>query len=369
MLASSASMTQAAEKSIRKWKSQGRRVLGYTCNYTPEEIVYAGSILPTRIFGSLGPTKAADALLPVNVCSFAKSCLDKALKQEYTFLDGLVFSSCCDNQNKIYDLWRHCTSTQKSYFMNTPHSKTATSLEFFCQELERFRDWLQETFDTQISEKSLEKAIMVSNENRRLLRQVYDLRKPNPPLLSGSEALDIVLSSMFTSKEEHNRFLGGLLKESQKRSRVAPGGARLLVSGSALDNSELLKLVESVRGCVVADDLCTGSRYFWNVVKENGNPLRAIAERYLSNIPCPFRYNSEERLSHLREIIRLYSVEAILIFSLKCCDTHLFDAPLLAEELREAEGLPVLLLEWEHSLTGVGQLRTRIEAFIETLEE
>jgi len=103
-------------------------------------------------------------------------------------------------------------------------------------------------------------------------------------------------------------------------------------------------------------------------VKENGEPVRAIAERYLHKVPCPFMYSSEERFKHVREMVKLFDVEGVLIFSLKSCDVHSFDAPLLAEELRGNEGLPVLCLEWEHSLSGIAQLRTRIEAFIEMLE-
>jgi len=96
--------------------------------------------------------------------------------------------------------------------------------------------------------------------------------------------------------------------------------------------------------------------------------MKAIAERYLRKIPCPFMYSSEERFRHVREMVKLFDVEGILIFSLKSCDVHSFDAPLLAEELKNNENLPVICLEWEHSLSGIAQLRTRIEAFIEMLE-
>jgi len=362
-------LISADNKFIREWKRQNNPVLGYACSYTPEEFVHAGGILPIRVFGSLEPPKLADVYLPVNVCSFAKSCFNSALKGEYSLLDGYVVSNSCDNQNKIYDLWRHCTAIQKTYFINTPHSTTENALNFFYEELERFKEWLMKSFEAEISKKNLKNAIGTFNENRRLLKQVYELRKQKPPLVSGSEALEIVLSSMMTPKDEHNKLLYSLLDEIEKREDLIKEGVRLLVSGSVMGSSKMLKLIESVGGCVVADDLCTGSRYFWNLVKENGEPMRAIAERYLCKIPCPFMYSSEERFKHVREIVKLFDVEGVLIFSLKSCDVHSFDAPLLAEELREHEGLPVSCLEWEHALSGIAQLRTRIEAFIEMLEE
>jgi len=362
-------LTSTDNTFIKEWKNRNKPILGYACSYTPEEIIYAARILPIRILGSLEPAKLADVYLPVNVCSFVKSGLNKALKGEYSFLDGYVFSNSCDSRNKIYDLWRYCTTVSKGYFINTPNSTSENALRYFYEELERFKGWLMENFETEISEESLKEAIRVFNENKRLLRQVYGLRKQSPPLISGSEALDIVLSSMMIPKEEHNRLLQILLDEIGKRDDSPKEGVRLLISGSVMDNSELLRLIESVGGSVVADDLCTGSRYFWNLVNHNEAPLRAIAERYLRKIPSPYMSSSQERFKHAREMAKLFDVEGAIIFSLKFCDVHSFDAPLLAEELREKEGIPVLCLEWEHSLSGIAQLRTRIEAFIEMLEE
>lgn len=362
-------LTSPENKFIKEWKRRNKPVLGYACSYTPEEIIYAGGILPVRVLGSLEPSKLADVYLPVNVCSFAKSCFNKALKGDYSLLDGYVVSNSCDNQNKIYDFWRHRTAIHKMYFINTPHSATESALRFFCEELGRFREWLMKSFEVEISEENLKNAIKVFNENRRLLKRVYELRKQNPPLVSGSEALEIVLSSMMIPKDEHNKLLKALLDEIEGRKDPPKEGVRLLVSGSVMGDSELLRLIESVGGSVVADDLCTGSRYFWDLVKEDGESLMAVAERYLRKVPCPFISSSEERFRRVREMAKLFDVEGVIIFCLKFCDVHSFDAPLLAEELREEKGLPVLCLEWEHSLSGVAQLRTRIEAFVEMLEE
>jgi len=354
---------------VRRWKNQGKPVLGYSCSYTPEEIIFAGGCLPVRILGSLEPSKLADVYLPVNVCSFAKSCLNQVLKDEHSLLDGYVVANSCDNQNKIYDVWRYCTSIKKTHFINTPHSTTENALEFFIEELEMFKEWLRKNFDSQFSDEKLVAAIKLYNENRRLLKQVYELRKQNLPPILGSEVLEVVLSSMMIPKSEHNKILHELLSEIKKRENPIKEGARLLVSGSIMDDSKLLKLIESVGGCIVADDLCSGSRYFWNLVNEGVDPTRAIAERYLRKIPCPFLLSYEERFKHVRDMVKAFDVEGVLIFSIKSCDVYSFDAPLLAEELRKEDGLPVLCLEWEHSLSGVAQLRTRIEAFIEMLED
>jgi len=348
-----------------EWKSSRKRpVIGWTCTYTPEEVIYAAEALSVMVLGDLSGTKLADAYVPSNSCSFARSCFNAALRGDYDYLDGFVESNSCDNRGKIFDMWQHYSKIPNIYFINTPHTNTEKAHEFFYREVVRFKEWLENKFGRPISNESLKKAIEVYNENRLLLKKVYDLRMKNPPLISGAEALEISLSSTVLPKEEHNKQLKSLLNEVSNRSNPPKEGVRLLLTGSVMDNTELIKIIESVGGSVVADDWCTGSRYFWNPVGSADNPIRAIARRYLDKIPSSFMYNHEERFKHVAEMTKQYDVEAAIIFVLKFCDTHMFDAPLLRDELKTLD-LPVLYLEWEHSMSGMAGLKTRIEAFIE----
>jgi len=348
----------------KRWKKQGKPVVGLTCTYTPEEIVYAANALPIRILGSLERTTLVDAYLPQNVCSFCRSCFDQALKGKYDYLDGYIVSNTCDNCGMMYDMWKYHVKVPYFYFINTPHTRSEKAHGFFYEEVNRLKESLENNFKINISKESLKKAIDIYNENRVLLKKVYELRKKNPPLISGVEALEVVLSSMVTSKEEHNKLLKQLLSQIENRADTPKSGTRLLVSGSVMDNTEMMKIIEDTGANVVADDLCTGSRYFWNLVNPTADPLHAIANRYLNKIPCPFTVHSEDRFKHTLEMAKNYDVEGAIIFVLKFCDTHLFDAPLLMEELK-AQELPVLYLEWEHAMSGIAQMKTRIEAFIE----
>ena len=348
----------------KSWKDKGKCVVGWSCTYTPEELIYAVNALPVMVFGDPGDTKLADVYLPINTCSFARSFFNSALKGDYNYLDGFVASSSCDNRDKIFDMWRYHVKIPYIHFINTPHTRTERAHNFFYEEILRFKSSLEKAFGKTISDAVLKNAIQVYNENRLLLKKVYDLRMKEPPLISGVEALEIVLSSMLTPKEEHNKLLNHLLTEVSSRADPPEGGVRLLVSGSVMDNSELLKIVEAVGGSVVADDWCTGSRYFWDLVDSDSDPLRAVAKRYLNKIPSSFMLEHKGRFRHTINMAKQFDVEAAIIFVLKFCDTHMFDAPQLMEELK-AMGLPVLYLEWEHSLSGLAQLKTRIEAFIE----
>jgi len=353
-------------RAAKQWKIQRNRpVVGWTCTYVPEEIIYAAEALPVMVWGSLGETNLADAYMPSNSCSFARSCFNAALRGDYDYLDGLVESTSCDNREKTYDMWVNYSKVPNIYLVNTPHTNTEQAQLFFHRELVKFKEWLEQTFKTEISEDSLNDAISVYNENRNLLRKVYDLKLKKPPLISGAEYLEIALAGLVMPKPEHNVLMSGFLAEVERRSDLPREGLRLLVSGSVMDNTELVKLIESVGGTVVADDWCTGSRYFWNNVDvDTGDPLKAIAKRYLGKVPSSFMYQQEERFKHIAELAKRFEVDGVIMFVIKYCDTNMFDAPHLRDELK-AMGLPILYLEWEHSMSGFAGLKTRVEAFIE----
>lgn len=115
----------------KNWKSQNKHVVGWTCTYTPEEIIYAANILPVRILGSSESTRLADAYTPDNMCSFCRSCFDLILNSDYDYLDGYVASNSCDNRGKMYDLWRYHAKLRYTHLINTPHTNTEKAQGFF----------------------------------------------------------------------------------------------------------------------------------------------------------------------------------------------------------------------------------------------
>ena len=348
----------------REWKRGNRPVVGWTCSYTPEELVFAAGALPVMVWGGLGDTRLADAYMPSNSCSFARGCFNAVLKGEYDYLDVLVETSSCDNRGKTYDMYVNYAKIPNVYFINAPVTNTEKAHEFYYREVVKFKEWLEHTFCSVISDGSLRKAVEVYNENRALLREIYDLKMKGPPLISGSEFMQLDLSGLVMPKDEHSRLLRQFLGSVEDRVDFPKEGVRLLVSGSVMDNVELVRLIESVGGNVVADDLCTGSRYFWNDVDMDGDLLRAVARRYLDKVPSSFMFPRGERFKHAVDLAKRFDVDGVVMFVIKYCDTHMFDAPLLRDELKAA-GLPVLYLEWEHSLSGLAGLKTRVEAFVE----
>jgi benzoyl-CoA reductase subunit C len=233
----------------------------------------------------------------------------------------------------------------------------------FAEDIKEFKRSLEEWTGQSISQKALDRAIEVYNLNRRLMREIYGHRKSDAPAVSGAEAMDVVLTSMFMDKAEHSQLLEAALKEMPRQGHNTERKTRLIVISSETD-VEFISLIESLGAQVVIDDVCTGSRYFWNDVVSAEDGLSAIAVRYLDRPPCPLRDLPERRrLSRIVALAKDYNVDGAIIALQKFCEPHAFDTPSIERALKE-NGIPSLFLELDITLAA-GQLQTRIEAFLE----
>lgn len=353
-------------QALRQEADQGRKVAGWVCTYVPEEILYAAGMLPVRVVGGGGDTSAADAHLYSNVCSFARGCLEEGLSERYDFLEAYVTVNTCDNIRRLYDVWSHYLKTPMTHILALPHKVTETSMTFFRQELERFKDHLEQHTGRKITDDDLQGAIATYNRTRQLLRQLYALRKSDAPPISGTEILEVVLAAMQMDKATYNQKLEQLLEELSGRQGDASGKIRLLVVGSELDSADYLQTIEEQGGIVVADDLCNGTRYFMDLVEPNGDPLETLARRYLTKGPCARMRPATERFQRIRQMIQEYNVQGIIYEVIKFCDIYGEDYPLFRDEVKEL-GVPVLSLSREATFSGVGQLKTRVQAFFESI--
>lgn len=199
---------------VNDLKSEGKKIIGYFCCYPPLEIITAAGAVPFRIMGSVKePITRADAYVETNTCPFVRSCLDLAIKGEYDLLDGLVVPHSCDNVQRIYDIWRFCHEVPYTHFINVPHMVEPSSHDFFRGELGVFKRSLESFTGEDISQRHLAQAIELHNQNRALIRELYNLRKQDPPVLSGTEMIRIAITSMSIPIEESNKLLKNLIRE------------------------------------------------------------------------------------------------------------------------------------------------------------
>lgn len=347
---------------------QGQKVIGWMCIYVPEEIFLAAGMLPVRIFGGAEKTPQADAHMYSNTCSFVRSSLEEVLQGHYDYLDGLVTTNTCDHIRRFYDVWGYYRSLPFMQVLDLPQKATEEALQHYLRQLQRLRESVEQAFGVTITDQALEEAIVTCNQTRTLLRRLYVLRKVDPPPITGSEVLEVVRASMVMPKAEYNQRLEQFLSQLPARAPQSDGNrVRLFITGSELDQPEYLGLIETLGGVIVADDLCLGSRYFWDRVELQGSPLESIARRYLTHTPCPRMRPASLRNEHIRQMIQGFGVQGVIHETIKFCDLYGIDYP-LARDLFSELNVPLLSLSREYSLAGIGQMKTRVQAFLESIE-
>lgn len=345
-------------------------MFGWLCTYVPEEIMHAAGALPVRITGHNQETELEDgsAYLYVNNCSFSRSCLQMGLRGEYDFLDGVVGGSTCDGARRLFDLWRNYIGTPFHHVLSVPRKSTAEAHALYYQQVVRFKEHLEEFLGIQITDEKLLHSIHVFNESRALLKSLYELRKADNPPITGAETMEVVNASFRMPKELFNEHLKDLLRDLRASGHSNSSRARLMVTGSVLTNPEFIKSIENQGALVVAEDLCTGTRYWSDpvVTNENETPLQAISRRYLSKLPCARMFPSDERFRRILDLARSFKVDGVVSEIIRYCVSYAHDLPLLTDRLR-AQGLPILALDVEYGTSGSGQIQTRVQAFLEML--
>ena len=355
---------------IQRWKEEGKKVAGFFCTYVPEEIIYAAGILPYRV-RPIGCTEtiSADVYLHRINCSFVRSCLEYALAGKYEFLDGVVFENGCDHSRRLYDVWREKVNHghQFVYLLQVPHKVTDESIAFFRDEIASFRDNLEKHFGVEITESRLRNAIGVYNETRGLLKRLYDLRQREKPPITGAECLNVVLAATAVPRDRYNQLLTRLLEELEQREEIPDYKARLMIVGSLYDDPAYTEIIEELGGLVVTDGLCFGSRYFWEPVEGGADLLGALSKSYMNRPSCPRMTNTApQRLDFVRGMIERFRVDGIIFQRIRYCDVWGGELFYLRNKLGEL-GIPMLALEREYALGSTEQLRTRVEAFLETI--
>lgn len=356
-----------SREAVAQWKARGGKVVGWVCIYAPEEVLHAAGILPMRIMGSPEPHSIADAYLQSNMCPFVRSCFSEGMLKEYDYLDGILSSHTCDAMVKLFDTWRTFIGAPFAFLIDQPHTINRFAYDYHMGEMKRLVREVEGFAGVAITNDALRASIQVYNENRRLLKELYGLRKSDSPPVIGSKVHDVVRAGMILPKEQHNLLLRELLAELAGSPAPAARGPRLMISGSCVDTPIFPKIVEESGGQLVVDDLCFGSRYFWSLVEEDGDPLEALSRRYMDKAHCAcIPVPRDSRYDFMRQLIADYRVQGVIFYGQKFCDPYAYDFPEHKPRL-ERDGIPVLQLEVEHASVGAGQLKTRVQAFVEMM--
>lgn len=340
--------------------------VGYLSVHVPEEIIIGAGKVPFRILGSGKPAKLANAYLPKTFDPHVLDSLEGALDGSYKSLEGVIVANVSDAHRRLYDAWRLGANSAKVFFLDVPKGADSLRVKSFRLALSSLIRDMERAFGVQISEEALRDAIRLCNETRSLLRKLSDMRRDKTPPFTGERFFGVVKWSQTHDKRAVNDMLKEYLEELDGLDGSGTDGPRIMLMGSLMGSPELIYLIEKLGARVVCEDLCVGMQYFSSLVDEDSNePLDALANRYLT-IPTARMVDTESRWNYLLRMAEDFRVDGVVYFTLKFDDIYLFEYPHIRNKFQKT-GHPVLFIEAENFWTSLGQIETRVQAFIEML--
>jgi benzoyl-CoA reductase/2-hydroxyglutaryl-CoA dehydratase subunit BcrC/BadD/HgdB len=355
---------------VKGWKARGKRVIGYVGPGVPEEMIHAAKMLPLRVSGDNEPvpTNTVDAYLAPTVSTFARSVFQTALDGKWDFLDGVVTSIVNEGSRRMHDNW--LAYKQRPYMdaLYLPLKQTEHAVDMYLADLEDWRDRVSEFRGARIVDRDLRRSIEVYNRGRELMQKLYELRKGDCPPVTGAEALEVIKAATRLPREQFNELLAQLLDEIKRTGREIKKGKRLMVIGSQIENSTWIEAIEALDAVVVTDEIEAGTRYFWGTVDAKLPPMEALARYYISGrSPGARIWPAGKRFEHIFNMAGQYKVDGVISEILRNDAEYGHDKLFLDKEMKE-RGIPILELDVEYGENGSGQMRTRVEAFLEMVQ-
>jgi benzoyl-CoA reductase/2-hydroxyglutaryl-CoA dehydratase subunit BcrC/BadD/HgdB len=359
---------------VAEWRAGGGRVVGFFCAHAPEELLWAAGLLPLRMRGTGSrDSSRADEYLGAYNCSFVRHTLSRLLSGDLAFLDGLLVTNSCDHVRRVFDICAAKGAVPFCHYLDVPHVNSEESLARLTRQLRTLRQQLESEFAVPITDAKLASAVKLYNRTRMLLGRASELRAEDPPRATGSEVLAMSVAAASMPKDRFNGLLERRLAEldGEGAEVIAAGtrGRRLMIVGGMLDDPGYLEVFESLGADIVADQLCCGSKIFSHPTDEDIDPIEAIARRMLEHMPCPRMVDDyETRLRNLLQAVDRYRVDGVVCERLKFCDLWGGEIEMLRRSFEQESQVRLLVLERDYlTSSGIGQLRTRAQAFLESL--
>jgi len=375
------SITENPHEYAKSLQEKGQLLAGYMCTHVPEEILYAAGMIPVRILSSHVSQAMTRGYIHETYCSFSHDCAYQGLVHNYDFLDLIVTSSSCIHMGEAFNVWVRFAGFQgKSFLIPYPHIiETKPASAFMVESFGEFKQFLEKFVKKPVTDDDLERAIKVYNQTRRFLKRLWEfLRLENPPV-TGSEVATATLASQVMDKQECNQMLEQLIQRLEAESRASrdkgPSGVRLMVTGGACDDLGIFDLMEHLdcRATLIFIDSCTAARYFWFEVPE-GRPdkLEALAEGYISRIPCPAKDNvpgtgEKKRFRFIQQFIEDFKPDGVVFLYQRFCSPQPMDVVAL-KPILDKLGIQSTELELDTTLPTT-QFRTQLEALIEIIKQ
>lgn len=364
---------------IKELKDQGKNICGTFCQYTPAEIIRAAGLYQVGLCGrSHEPIKTAETRLPANLCPLIKASLGHVMEETcpYAFFSDIVVGeTTCDGKKKMYELLSEYKPMQVIHLPNVPDYER--SLEMWVSEIREFTKGLEEKFGIEITEEKLNESIKWCNKERAQRAHLYELGRYNPPAITGAAMNDVTdgLQFMFDEQQKYDK-IAEIIEESERNWQEGiypiepdPLRPRVIVSGGGYGGTNLktINVIEELGGSIVCYEGCCGISSLRRAVDEDESrdPLIRIAEKYL-DVPCAVVSPNTSRMEQVADTIDEWNADGYVSITLHSCNPFAVET----ENIRrvcEAKGIPLLHIETDFTPGDEGQIRTRIEAFLEMI--
>lgn len=360
-------------------RAEGRKVIGTFCVFVPEEIVLALNAIAIGLCnGAELAFDKAEEYLPRNTCSLIKSAFGFKLAKVCPYIEAtdlIVGENTCDGKKKAFESYGKIIDNL--YVMDLPQTKSEAGRNLLKAEFKRFADKMEELTGTKLTVENLKQGIDIVNKKREAMQRLAVLRAANPVPISG---LDVLLANQVFFYDDPLRFtnaINALCDELEQRITDGVGvfpkdAPRILVTGCpmAVPNWKLPNVIEASGATIVGEEMCTGERGTQNIASDEADSveglLENIVDRYFK-IDCAVFTPNESRYDHIKEMVKKYKVDGVVHYSLQFCQPYQGEA-IPFEKGLEAEGIPVLALDTDYNQEDLGQLKTRVEAFVERLK-
>lgn len=359
---------------VKELKDKGVPIVGSYCTYFPQELAMAMGAASVSLCSTSDETIAeAEKELPKNLCPLIKSSYGFARTDKcpfFYFSDVVVGETTCDGKKKMYE---YMAEFKETYLMELPNTQREDALVLWRNEMIRFKEYLEKHFETTITEDDIRKAIKVNNEARLALRNLYGVMKHDPAPITGYDLFKVLYGSTFKLDRsliagEVNALVEKIEKE-YKEGKMQPKKPRILVTGCPLGGAteKVIRAIEDNGGIVVTYENCSGAKAIDKMVDEDDPDVYgALARRYL-DIGCSVMTPNPNRLELLGRLIDEYKVDGVVEMTLQACHTYNVESFGIRKFVNEEKKLPYISVETDYSQSDIGQLNTRITAFIEML--
>jgi len=358
-----------------EWKKHhpDKKIIGCYPVYTPVEIIHAAGMLPVGVIGAGNRLEIAhaDSRFQSFVCSIVKSTLELGLTDRLKFLDGIVFHSICDPARNLGSVFKRNFPDLMVEYIHFPQNMTSPhTLDYLVAEYRRLQTSYEQLSGNKITEEALRRSITLYNEQRRLLRELYAIRREAPENLSTVECYVLTRIATLLPPEEHISVLKEAIDAVRRRNEKPKDRIRVVLEGSFCEQPpiELIEGLEAAGCYILDDDFLLGWRWFREEIATDGDPMRNLANAYINHsVYSGVKHDTREPKSkHLIDKVKETGASAVLILAAKFCEPALFDYALYKRALEKA-GIPHLCLEFEEKMWIFDKARTEVETFVESM--